>query len=43
MCKRMIDHFSECCIDTARITVLTPYSDQMYLLKSHLSKYAVKV
>ena len=39
----MIDHFSECCIDTARITVLTPYTDQMILLKSHLSKYAVKV
>ena len=43
MCKRIIAHLSELCIDNARVTVLTPYTDQVNLLKSHLGKYAVKI
>ena len=43
VCKRIIDNLSESCIDTARITVMTPFLDQASLLRTHLSQYGVRV
>ena len=43
VCAKIIDNFVQSGIDASRITVITPFTEQQYLLKSHLSDYGVKV